>query len=266
MVFIGVCNDDACLTFFICLPGFRDGIAEVVCGAVCFMLLLYCWRNDCCCPVFFDCVYDAVCKSLVKSPEASEALPSPQWLSIRQMSRSGVRSGEYKLAYIAAGWHPSAGHDEGVGRSKHFALLRISLANNISAILYADPWRPRVGTSCPVWSTSFFLSLQGKSLSTIVTSCRAEVIKIEHPTRGDDTRAWGPPYAKYTEDSGRDGPGESAYFLSVPQPFFAIMENHNDRLRTSTGQPQQEVARLVIRLAIGPIHPTPVGAEMRHSC
>ena len=43
----------------------------------------------------------------------------------------------------------------------------------------------------------------------------AEIIKIEHPTRGDDTRAWGPPYAKYREGEGRIGPGESAYFLSV---------------------------------------------------
>lgn len=44
---------------------------------------------------------------------------------------------------------------------------------------------------------------------------RAEVIKVEHPTRGDDTRAWGPPYAKYTAESGLDGPGESAYYLAV---------------------------------------------------
>lgn len=44
---------------------------------------------------------------------------------------------------------------------------------------------------------------------------RAEVIKIEHPTRGDDTRAWGPPYATYKEESGKQGSGESAYFLAV---------------------------------------------------
>jgi len=41
------------------------------------------------------------------------------------------------------------------------------------------------------------------------------VIKIEHPTRGDDTRAWGPPYAAYTSESDIKGAGESAYFLGV---------------------------------------------------
>lgn len=44
---------------------------------------------------------------------------------------------------------------------------------------------------------------------------RAEVIKIEHPTKGDDTRHWGPPYAPYLPGSGQEGKGESAYFLAV---------------------------------------------------
>jgi succinate--hydroxymethylglutarate CoA-transferase len=56
--------------------------------------------------------------------------------------------------------------------------------------------------------------LAGPYCTQILGDLGAEVIKIEHPTRGDDTRAWGPPYAKYT-DGKTQGPGESAYFLSV---------------------------------------------------
>lgn len=47
--------------------------------------------------------------------------------------------------------------------------------------------------------------LSGPYCTLMLADMGARVIKVEHPRRGDDTRAWGPPFTG----------GESTYFLSV---------------------------------------------------
>jgi formyl-CoA transferase len=54
--------------------------------------------------------------------------------------------------------------------------------------------------------------LAGPWCSQNLADLGADVIKIERPGNGDDTRAWGPPYAKDAE--GRDT-SEAAYYLSA---------------------------------------------------
>src|SRR6476646_2961010 len=48
--------------------------------------------------------------------------------------------------------------------------------------------------------------LAGPLATMILGDLGADVLKIERPDTGDDTRSWGPPF---------DGRGESAYYLSV---------------------------------------------------
>jgi formyl-CoA transferase len=54
----------------------------------------------------------------------------------------------------------------------------------------------------------------------------AEIIKIEQPGKGDDTRGWGPPFLGGDEPAGDPGyRGESAYFLSINRNKRSIALN-----------------------------------------
>ncbi|CAN6674739.1 hypothetical protein TRVA0_063S00254 [Trichomonascus vanleenenianus] len=75
--------------------------------------------------------------------------------------------------------------------------------------------------------------LAGPYCTQILGDLGADVVKVEHPTRGDDTRAWGPPFAKFLEGKEEaSGPhhhhGESAYYLGVNRNKRSIGLNFKD--------------------------------------
>src|SRR3954468_22364824 len=55
--------------------------------------------------------------------------------------------------------------------------------------------------------------LAGPLCTMMLGDLGADVIKVERPARGDDTREWGPPF---------DQRGESAYYLSVNRNKMSI--------------------------------------------
>ena len=80
--------------------------------------------------------------------------------------------------------------------------------------------------------------LAGPWCTQVLADLGADVIKVERPGSGDDTRGWGPPFLKDAE--GNETP-ESAYFLCA---------NHNKRSLTvdlSTAQGQAIIRRLAMR-------------------
>src|SRR5919109_4806399 len=70
--------------------------------------------------------------------------------------------------------------------------------------------------------------LAGPLCTMLLGDLGANVIKVERPERGDDTRGWGPPF---------DERGESAYFLCVnrnKRSVAADLNNAHDRALLAT--------------------------------
>src|SRR5208337_1795820 len=64
--------------------------------------------------------------------------------------------------------------------------------------------------------------LTGPFCSMILGDLGAEVIKIERPGSGDDTRGWGPPYLK---DAAGHDTQEAAYFLAANRGKKSVTVN-----------------------------------------
>ena len=71
--------------------------------------------------------------------------------------------------------------------------------------------------------------LAGPWCSQNLADLGADVIKIERPGGGDDTRAWGPPYAK---DAGGNDTSEAAYYLAANRGKRSVTVD----IATSEGQ------------------------------
>jgi crotonobetainyl-CoA:carnitine CoA-transferase CaiB-like acyl-CoA transferase len=71
--------------------------------------------------------------------------------------------------------------------------------------------------------------LAGPSCTQILGDMGAEIVKIEKPGAGDDTRLWGPPFLK---DKDGNDTAESAYYLSCNRN--KKYDSHGDTRRSQS--------------------------------
>ena len=67
--------------------------------------------------------------------------------------------------------------------------------------------------------------LAGPFCTQAMADAGADVLKIEEPRKGDDTRGWGPPFIP---EQGGAAPGQSAYFLAVNRGKRSLTLNLKD--------------------------------------
>ena len=67
--------------------------------------------------------------------------------------------------------------------------------------------------------------LAGPLCTMVLGDLGADVIKVERPETGDETRTWGPPF---------DGPGRSAYYLSINRNKLGLAADLDQRGRPAT--------------------------------
>ncbi|OSD07309.1 CAIB/BAIF family enzyme [Trametes coccinea BRFM310] len=73
--------------------------------------------------------------------------------------------------------------------------------------------------------------LAGPTSTMLLADLGADVIKVEEPSRGDDTRSWYPPAAPLSSDAPEEAshlPPESAYFLAVNRNKRSITVNFKE--------------------------------------
>lgn len=68
----------------------------------------------------------------------------------------------------------------------------------------------------------------GPNVAMILGDLGADVIKVERPGGGDDTRSWGPPWEPHTPGTAEDAPPTSTYFLAINRNKRSVTLDLND--------------------------------------